>query len=70
MNNVTKEQMEEGLFGKCISSIINSDKPGYGFINDFVESLLSANKNETGISNIAVIWSYELGKDNVVEPDL
>lgn len=69
MNNVTKEQMEEGLFGKCISSIINSDKPGYGFINDFVESLLSANKNETGISNIAVIWSYELGKDNVVEPE-
>lgn len=60
--------MEEHLFNKCISSIINSDKPGYGFVNDFVQCLLSFGHDKTGISNIAVVWSYELGEGNVVEP--
>jgi signal transduction histidine kinase len=60
--------MEEDLFNKCISSIINSVKPGYGFVNDFVQCLLSFGHDKTGISNIAVVWSYELGEGNVVEP--
>ena len=61
--------MEEILFSRCLGSIINSDKPGYGFVNDFVNCLLSANHKQIGISNVAVIWSYALGKDNIVEPE-
>ena len=64
-----KFDMEERLYGRCIGSIINSDKPGYGFVNDFVDCLLSAGQEVTGISNIAVIWSYELGEGNLVEPE-
>lgn len=53
--------MEEKLFVKCISSIINSNKPGYGFVSDFADCLLNISQEETSVSNIAVIWSYELG---------
>lgn len=61
--------MEDTLFRQCVDSITNSDKPGYGFVNDFVHCLLSADHQLTGISNIAVIWSYELGKNHIVEPE-
>lgn len=61
--------MDEKLFVKCISSIINSHKPGYGFINDFADCLLAISQEETGVSNIAFIWSYELGEGNLVEPE-
>lgn len=61
--------MEDKLFVRCISSIINSDKPGYGFVNDFADCLLTIGQEKTGISNIAVIWSYELGEGNLVEPE-
>ena len=61
--------MGEGLFVKCVSSIINSNKPGYGFVNDFADCLLATDQDKTGISNIAVIWSYELGEGNLVEPE-
>lgn len=56
--------MEEELFVKCVSSIINSNKPGYGFVNDFADCLLTLGQDNTSISNIAVIWSYELGEGN------
>ena len=61
--------MEDNVFRRCVNSIINSDKPGYGFVNDFVHCLLSNDHQLTGISNIAVVWSYELGKDNIIEPE-
>ncbi len=61
--------MEDNVFRRCVNSIINSDKPGYGFVNDFVHCLLSTDHQLTGISNIAVVWSYELGKDNIIEPE-
>lgn len=39
--------MEEKLFVKCISSIINSNKPGYGFVSDFADCLLNISQEET-----------------------
>ena len=47
--------MEEKLFVKCISSIINSNKPWYGFVSDFADCLLNISQEETSVSNIAVI---------------
>ena len=57
----------ENLFSKCISSIINSDKPGYGFVNDFAECLLSADYAATGINSIVVVWTYEIGEGTTIE---
>lgn len=51
--------MIEELYQKCLYSILNSQTPGYGFICDLVDALLSINSQLTGINNIAVIWEYE-----------
>lgn len=50
--------MKEELRNICISSFVDSVSPGWGFIVDFVSSLLSFNREETGLSNIVMLWDY------------
>lgn len=52
--------MLEELFHKCVTSALNSKRPGYGFVCDLVDTMLSINPQLSGINNIAVIWDYEL----------
>lgn len=51
--------MIEDFFQKCVISVLNSRRPGYGFVCDLVDTLLTINPHISGINNIAVIWEYE-----------
>ena len=51
--------MIEEFFQKCVTSTLNSSRPGYGFVCDLIDTLLSINPQISGINNIAVIWDYE-----------
>ena len=51
--------MTDVFFQKCVTSTLNSSRPGYGFVCDLVDTMLSINPQLSGINNIAVIWEYE-----------
>lgn len=61
--------MIEELYQQCLYSILNSQKPGYGFICDLVDTFLSINSQLTGINNIAVIWEYKHIDGRIQEVD-
>lgn len=50
--------MTNTIFQKCLDAIFRSDKPGYGFVVDLVNALLSIDPHISCISKIAVIWDY------------
>ena len=51
--------MIEDFFQKWVTSTLNSSRPGYGFVCDLVDTLLTINPQISGINNIAVIWDFE-----------
>ena len=52
--------MIEELFQKCLSCALDSQRPGYGFVCELVDSLISIPPHLSGINNIAVMWDYML----------
>ena len=58
--------MDKALFDSCISHIITNSEPGYSFVKEFVNIVVS-NKNCLQINNAVIYWYVDQGYDGIRE---